>query len=169
MDFLLPLSECIIINLRAPFPFMWSRVLCTAQIQSVKVRLCEYADCFCINKAIVLKLRDLAILCFACMSMSMECSSVSVLNCWKKKEATYSPLFVLFELSFVLSDSLSVPRWRCSVFSSILKGTVLQKTHTTILLVLVWFAAITWTIGQPNTTHCNASVQWCSKYQNIKI
>ena len=42
-----------------PIPLVWSRGgLCTARIQSVKVSLCEYADCFAhINKAIVLEVR----------------------------------------------------------------------------------------------------------------
>lgn len=58
MDCTLLLSECIIINLWAPFPLCEAGGLCTVRIQSVKVRLCEYADCFAhINKAIVLEVR----------------------------------------------------------------------------------------------------------------
>lgn len=58
IDCTLLLSECIIINLRAFFPLREAGCLCTAQIQSAKVRLCEFADCFShINKAIVLEVR----------------------------------------------------------------------------------------------------------------
>lgn len=58
IDCTLLVSQCIIINLRAPFPLSGAGCCVLHKSNLAKVMLCEYADCFPhINKAIVLEVR----------------------------------------------------------------------------------------------------------------
>lgn len=86
---------------QGPFLLVWSRVLCTAQIQRVKVRLCEDAvRSSHINKGIVLEVRACVMLWMhGCIYGMLLCSCC----CTQKTAPIYSPLLALLELCFVPS------------------------------------------------------------------